>query len=294
MDKTGKVESDCPPIRMLKKIDQRIFCSIKSIATLATFLFSLIPALSLAIGTVDVAEITPSVITVPANTIQLGFVDTDGDGLSDAFEIANGLDPLDAAGVNGALGDADGDGFTNLEEQTFGSDASAATGAGSNSGFISFSNTTYSVDEDAGTLSVSVTRSGSVGAVSVLCFSTDIASQAMAGIDYTAISATLNWADGDASSKTCSISITSDSEAEGNISGAMLSLNGVMRYKYQTAFTNSTTLQTVIPKLGTIEGGSITGDTAEFIIVRQENGQPVAFKIYLVRDGDGIWRIAEM
>jgi hypothetical protein len=53
--------------------------------------------------------------------------DTDGDGLSDGWEITNGLDPLDNGILNlrtggagdpdqGANGDPDGDGFTNLQE----------------------------------------------------------------------------------------------------------------------------------------------------------------------------------
>ena len=46
--------------------------------------------------------------------------DSDGDGLLDGWEVANNLDPLSAAGDNGASGDMDGDGLANLQEQTHG------------------------------------------------------------------------------------------------------------------------------------------------------------------------------
>ncbi len=51
--------------------------------------------------------------------------DTDGDGLSDGFEVVFGLDPGDDGTVNpdnGGAGDPDGDGLSNLEEQELGTD----------------------------------------------------------------------------------------------------------------------------------------------------------------------------
>jgi hypothetical protein len=44
------------------------------------------------------------------------FSDSDGDGLPDDWELANGFNPLSASGDNGAGGDPDHDGFTNLRE----------------------------------------------------------------------------------------------------------------------------------------------------------------------------------
>jgi hypothetical protein len=46
--------------------------------------------------------------------------DDDGDGISDSFELATGLNPQDASGANGADGDLDGDGLKNLLEAQFG------------------------------------------------------------------------------------------------------------------------------------------------------------------------------
>ncbi len=46
--------------------------------------------------------------------------DTDDDGLRDKWEVANGLDPHDATGVNGPNGDRDGDGQSNLTEKLSG------------------------------------------------------------------------------------------------------------------------------------------------------------------------------
>ncbi|MCP4537114.1 MAG: DUF11 domain-containing protein, partial [Chloroflexi bacterium] len=65
--------------------------------------------------------------------------DTDDDGLSDYYEIANGLDPESTPSAGSALravqktssgGDTDGDGLTDLEELRYGSDPWAADGDG--------------------------------------------------------------------------------------------------------------------------------------------------------------------
>jgi hypothetical protein len=58
---------------------------------------------------------TPGLVTI-------NLTDRDGDGLPDAWETANGLNPSDPTGVNGGAGDADADGFTNMQEYLAGTD----------------------------------------------------------------------------------------------------------------------------------------------------------------------------
>jgi hypothetical protein len=52
--------------------------------------------------------------------------DSDDDGLSDGWEVANGLNPNDGAGANGSSGDLDSDGLSNAEEQEAGTDPRVA------------------------------------------------------------------------------------------------------------------------------------------------------------------------
>jgi hypothetical protein len=56
--------------------------------------------------------------------------DSDDDGLDDGFEVRGGLDPLDAAGAQGAGGDPDGDGLSNAVEQGAGCDPTDDDGDG--------------------------------------------------------------------------------------------------------------------------------------------------------------------
>jgi len=56
--------------------------------------------------------------------------DADGDGLTNDWEVAHSLDPLDATGNNGPTGDPDGDGLTNLQEFNLGTDPQSADADG--------------------------------------------------------------------------------------------------------------------------------------------------------------------
>jgi hypothetical protein len=54
-------------------------------------------------------------------------LESDNDGLLDAWEVRYGLNPASAAGSWGAGGDPDGDGLTNAQEQTAGTNPRDAT-----------------------------------------------------------------------------------------------------------------------------------------------------------------------
>ena len=91
-------------------------------------------------------------------------------------------------------------------------------------GSIQFSSITYSVNENA-TATITVTRTGgSNGTVSVNYATSN--GTATAGQDYTAVSGTLTWADGDASPMSFTIPISNDNLEETNET-VNISLSGV-------------------------------------------------------------------
>jgi parallel beta-helix repeat protein/predicted outer membrane repeat protein len=78
---------------------------------------------------------------------------------------------------------------------------------------LQFSSTTYSVTEDGGQATITVTRNNNTnGAVSVEYATSD--DTAIAGNDYTQTSGTIHWADGDNAEKTFTVDITDDSIIE--------------------------------------------------------------------------------
>jgi hypothetical protein len=82
-------------------------------------------------------------------------------------------------------------------------------------GSIQFANAVNSVSETAASATISVSRMGnSAGAVSVSYATSD--GTAKAGLDYTAASGILNWADGDLSAKTITVPILPNSPTFGN------------------------------------------------------------------------------
>ena len=91
----------------------------------------------------------------------------------------------------------------------------ATSGGGTNPGTLQFSSATYSVAENGGNATITITRTGgSSGAVGVT-FATGNGT-ATAPADYTAVSQTVSFANADTANKTINIPIIDDSAVEGN------------------------------------------------------------------------------
>ncbi|BCU78370.1 hypothetical protein llg_30850 [Luteolibacter sp. LG18] len=90
-----------------------------------------------------------------------GALDTDEDGLPDAWETANGLNPNNPAD---ATLDPDGDGLNNLAEHTYGTNPNAANGTGT---FTVVTLAPDAFEKDGGRASFQITRSGGVAPATV-------------------------------------------------------------------------------------------------------------------------------
>ncbi|MBI2438892.1 MAG: hypothetical protein HYV36_08805, partial [Lentisphaerae bacterium] len=77
-------------------------------------------------------------------------------------------------------------------------------------GTIQFGASSYSVHENGGTVTLTVTRIGGSDGPATVAYATHDGT-ALGGSDYTSQSGTLSWPDGDTSSKTITVSITDDS-----------------------------------------------------------------------------------
>ncbi len=114
-------------------------------------------------------------------------------------------------------------------------------------GVIGLSVATVAVDENAGTVTLTVSRTGgSDGAVSVDYATADDA--ATAGADYTAVSGTLDWTDGNADDQTIEITITDDSDYEGD--------------------------ETFTVNLSNISGGAVYGTQETVVTIVEDDPEP--------------------
>ncbi len=107
-------------------------------------------------------------------------------------------------------------------------------------GTVQLGTSSYQVDEAAGTVTISVTRTGGSSGAASVNYATSNGS-AIQPDDYTLTSGTLNWADGDAASKTFSITIVNDSAPEINESFSV-TLGGAIGASLGSTVTASVTI----------------------------------------------------
>jgi hypothetical protein len=124
--------------------------------------------------------------------------------------------PLLGQGVSGTGITTDIDGQTRDTPPDIGADELPA---GATPGTVQFDSATYSVAENGGTVTLTVTRTGgSAGAISVNYATANGTAtggaSCAAGIDFVNASGTLNWADGDTAPKTFNVTICNDATFE--------------------------------------------------------------------------------
>ena len=141
-------------------------------------------------------------------------------------------------------------------------------------GTLHFSSGTYTVGEAGPTVTIIVTRTGgSDGAVGVQYDTSN--GTAEAGSDYTAASGTLNWAAGDTTNKTFTVSITDDGTYEGDetVNLALSSPSGGATLGAQSTAVLTIT-ENDAPSHGTLQFSEAaysvgeTGPTATIIVTR--------------------------
>jgi len=195
-------------------------------------------------GTISMADATASA-NETAGTVTLSVTRTAGSdgevGVSYATSAGSATEGSDFTATSGTLSWADGDSAAKTIvvpilddadyelEETFSVTLSAVTGGATlgadtttvtvvnddpaQQGRIEMANATATIDETAGSVSITVNRvSGSDQAVSV-DYAT-VQGTAIDGVDFTGASGTLNWADGDAEPKAILVPILDDADFE--------------------------------------------------------------------------------
>jgi dienelactone hydrolase len=126
-------------------------------------------------------------------------------------------------------------------------------------GTLALNNNAYSIVENGGSATITVTRTGGAfGPVSVNYATSN--GSATAGSDYTAASGTLSWADGDSASKTFTIPILNDGAREPNETVTLTLSNA----------TGSATLGTAVATL------TLTNDDPAFTLAVSSGGTSIS------------------
>jgi hypothetical protein len=81
----------------------------------------------------------------------------------------------------------------------------------------------------------------------------------------------------------------------GDIDGALENISGGAQERYKVIFTAlRPALSSVAARLGSLSGGTIVGDIAEFVVLRDGVSGSNAFLVYFLRGEDGVWRLDSM
>jgi hypothetical protein len=136
-------------------------------------------------------------------------------------------------------------------------------------GNFAFSSNNFAAGESSGTATISVSRIGGSQGVAQVSYATVPGGTASPGLDYASTSGTLNWASGDAASKTFNITLIDDNVAEGNETVNLVLSNSAGAY----LGSQSTAVLTIVEdsyetwKLGhfgaSANNNSIAGDLAD-------------------------------
>jgi len=173
---------------------------------------------------IDQCPATPAGETVNANGCSLTQLDTDNDGVSDAIDQCPATPAGETVNANGCSLtqlDTDNDGVSDAIDQCTATPAGETVNANGcsltqlDAGTLQLSTTSFSVAENASTITVTVTRSGGSYGVVTVDYAT-IDGSATASSDYASTIGTITFIDGDTTSQSFDIPILDDTFFEGN------------------------------------------------------------------------------
>jgi hypothetical protein len=145
------------------------------------------------------------------------------------------------------------------------------------SGALEFSQGVYAINRGDGTLRVTVDRVQGASGAAVATYTTADGS-AVSGLDYAAVSGTLNWPDGDSSPKSFIVPVSSQAAAGHTFSLSLLSAQGANFGDIVDATVNIAVAATITaswsPPTTNTDGGPLTDLAGYYICIGGTGNQP--------------------
>lgn len=174
-----------------------------------------------------------------------------------------------------------------------GPQASAVVSITEGAGQLQFGSPTFTVDESAGMATITVVRAGDMSGAVTVQYKTGRGS-AGAGTDYTAVSGTLSWADGDGARKTFSVPILDDNvvgESDVGVSltlssptgGATIGIPSTANLTIKEDTDSAGQLQLTASTFSAVE----TDKTANLTVSRKGGSDGIVTVQYATSDGTG-------